>query len=199
MRFSVRLAWTSLVVMTCLTLASLKADAQRSPRMHQPPPYLNRLRGRGHRVFAGVGPDYLAVVAMVYNRTQSPGEAGLWRQHIERCIRYHDDFARVANFFQVPTAFVAGIILHESRCVMNARDWAGGRGLAQLTYTSRAVHVRPLERALRRPIRYRSIRHRGRVIPYTVEDHLLVAMMHWAFPERLTRWCLNRRGCGILG
>jgi hypothetical protein len=168
-------------------------------RISHPPRYLNRLRGAGHRTYASVGEDYLATIAAVYNRMLGAGQINLWQQHIARCAQYHADFVRVAQFFQVPTAFVAGIALHESHCVANAQDWAGGRGIGQLTFTSRALHVRPLQRALGRPLRYRTITRPGRTIPYDVYDHMLVAMMHWVVPERITRWCGNRRGCGILG
>lgn len=171
----------------------------RRPRISRPPRYLNRLRGAGHRAYASVGEDYLSTIATVYNRMLGAGQVNLWRQHIARCAEYHTDFVRVARFFQVPTAFVAGIALHESHCVANAQDWAGGRGIGQLTFTSRALHVRPLQRALGRPLRYRTITRPGRTIPYDVYDHMLVAMMHWVVPERITRWCGNRRGCGILG
>ncbi|MBP9762281.1 hypothetical protein KBD34_01550 [Patescibacteria group bacterium] len=171
----------------------------RRPRISRPPRYLNRLRGAGHRAYASVGEDYLSTIATVYNRMLGAGQVNLWRQHITRCTQYHADFIRVAHFFQVPTAFVAGIALHESHCVANAEDWAGGRGIGQLTFTSRAAHVRPVERVLGRPLRYRTTMRPGRTIPYDVYDHMLVAMMHWAAPERITRWCGNRRGCGILG
>lgn len=216
MSFGYRPAWACLVAVLSLVLAPMSVEAQhrrsqvsrsrverhvsrRSPHADPALRLLNRLRGRGHRGFASVGNGYLPMVALAYNRMQDPGEVALWREHIARCAQYHAEFERVAGFFQVPTAFVAGIMLHESRCRTNARDWAGGRGLAQLTSTSRAVHVLPLERVLGRRLRYRTVRIRGRILPYSVEDHLLVAMMHWAVPERITPWCVDRRGCGILG
>jgi hypothetical protein len=43
-------------------------------------------------------------------------------------------------------------------------------------------------------MRYRSVRGR----PYNPTDHMLVAMMHWALPERIMV-LQNRRGFGILG
>lgn len=210
-----RLLLGLLVVCLGLVLTPAPADAQhhrsrarrsrvvrqipRSPRANRPPRYLNQVRGRGHRAFGGVGNEYLPMVAAAYNRMYGSGQWALWREHIARCAQYHESFVRTANFFQVPVAFVAGIVLHESHCEANARDWAGGRGLAQITYISRAAHVAPLQRILHRPLRFRTMVRRHRQVPYSVEDHLLVAMMHWAYPERTTGWCVNRRGCGILG
>lgn len=175
-----------------------QAPIARPGREARPPRYLNTLRGPGHRAFTSVGADYLPMIAAAYNRMV--GEIGAWRPHIARCAAYHDHFVEAARVFQVPVAFVAGIAMHESYCIANARDWAGGRGIAQLTYISRRFHVRPLERVLHRRMAYRNVMRRRRIVQaYNPTDHLLVGLMHWAYPERLTGWCVNRRGCGILG
>ncbi len=194
-----------LVFVSCLALfVSFASSETRAQRRHRPaatalvrraarpPAYLNRLRGINHRRFESVGNDYLPTVSAVYNHMLD--EIGAWRPHLARCAGYHAQFAEAARIFQVPVAFVAGIALHESHCVATASDWAGGRGLMQLTYTSRRWHVRPLERLLRRPLHWR----RTRLHQTDPVDHLLVGLMHWVLPERLLRF-QNRRGFGLLG
>lgn len=84
--------------------------------------------------------DLMPFVLAEYTKILAPGSVRAWKQAFRRCtvvVRGHRRFlpsigeaSRITNF---PAAFIAGIIMHESRCRMGDRDWAGGIGFMQIT------------------------------------------------------------------
>ncbi len=58
------------------------------------------------------------------------------RDWAKRCLEYREVFEQAHELTLYPTAFIAGIAMHESGgCNASASDWAGGRGLMQITST----------------------------------------------------------------
>ncbi len=68
----------------------------------------------------------------------------------ENCLAYESEFRTAARLTLYPVAYIAGIAMHESAgCRMDARDWAGGRGLMQITSVPRRRYTDDIAKLLR--------------------------------------------------
>lgn len=93
--------------------------------------------------------DILPHVVEEYNQYV---DSERWRRGAERCMTFLEQFEEVERLTLYPKEFIAGVALHESDgCRQGASDWAGGRGLMQITNIDRTRHVVPVGQMLNIP------------------------------------------------
>lgn len=141
-----------------ILIALLCACAERGPRLRD----ASRLRPPAHAtsrprvdasipVIIGFHDNWEDEVVREYRKLVRPGSRGAWAQAVNRCVesdgkggmRFIAPIREAASIMRgrYPEAFIAGLIIHESRCQANLVTRDGGTGYAQITLSRGAAQV----------------------------------------------------------
>lgn len=105
-------------------------DYQHQPSTDRLPSHLEKIR----EARKGLGPVHASILPHATKQYNAMVAEARWRNGARNCLRFVDEFRRVEELTGYPAAFTAGLALHESDgCRQGASDWAGGKGLMQIT------------------------------------------------------------------